>query len=274
MAKNGFRVIPALVVSVLVGLVFVACSENTSGFRGGDPKSSQLKKTPPEAPGQSDAVVNGGDNADVTKDSDASESEPQGGSNEAAVLLEGCSQPNLKTQTFSVNFPARQGCLWDRGMAGQMNMGHFEQKSQLAVSPNFIVCSMKIGGAKAGLLYDDKLLLNFNGVALMGSPGMIDFLEKDAQGLPVYNWERLFQKKALVGSKCIPGASKCELPETEQTGTFALELDTATNLKLMALAINQKKFEFTLLTTGDNDPSKDCRHTGIPLDVTVTYYTK
>jgi hypothetical protein len=189
--------------------------------------------------------------------------------------LQACSKSTLSNRIFSVDFPARVGCTWDIGQkSGGLMVGHYEQKSSLDIPSNWVVCSMAISTTKADLYYDDYLMIHFNKRLLLGSSGVIDLLQKDDSGLPVFDWSKLQGKRPNGGSTCLAGATECAVPGTQKQGAITLRLDESTNLKLMSLALSEQRYDFELVTTGDNDPNIDCGHTGVPLKVEVTYYTR
>jgi hypothetical protein len=195
--------------------------------------------------------------------------------NDLPTELSECKSRTLQTVVLQLDFPATAGnCRWDAGEQGGVMMGHLEQSLKLPVESNWVVCGMSIATDKTDITYDDYILLHFNERALIGSTGIVDMLEKDENELPRYQWSRLQGKRPQGTHTCLPGNLKCSLPGTEQNGPLMLELSEELNLKLMSVALTEKRFDFRLLTTGDNDEAIDCAHTGLPLAVTLKYYTR
>ncbi|MEY4066036.1 MAG: hypothetical protein RIR26_2244 [Pseudomonadota bacterium] len=159
-------------------------------------------------------------------------------------------------------------------MAGGKIMGHFEQTLKLPVASNWVVCAMSISSDKTDFVYDDYFLLHFNDRALMGSTGLVDMLEKDEAGLPKYQLSNLQGKSPEGANICMQGHSKCSLPGTEQNGPLRIELNESVNMKLMELGLKEKRFDFQVVTFGDNDTAIDCQQSGLPLDVTLKYFVK
>lgn len=190
--------------------------------------------------------------------------------------IEQCHSRALLSKTLRLDFPETKGnCKWDIGeKEGGSMMGYIEQGLSLPVENSWVVCSMAVSSDKEDLYYDDYISLQFNGRVLLGTTGIVDMLEKDSLGLPIYDWSRLQRKVPQGSNTCLNGATKCALPGTQQNGALQLDLDAETNEKLMSHALGLGRYEFQIVATGDNDPAIDCAHTGIPLDVSIKYYVK
>lgn len=214
-------------------------------------------------------------NSNPNSNSSGNTSPAGGGVSGLPKEIADCANKNLQTKDFVLDFPATKGqCKWDIGEDGGKMMGHLEQTLKLPVESNWVLCSMAISSSKSDFYYDDYILMHFNDRGLIGSTGVIDFLDSDETGLPVFDWSKLQRQKPNGSKTCLPGASKCNLPGTQQNGTLALELEPATNLKLMAHAFKSGRYDFQMVMTGDNDPSIDCAHNGIAVSVGVKYYVK
>jgi hypothetical protein len=192
-----------------------------------------------------------------------------------AELLEACSQAALKSKTFRLNFPERQGCTWEKNKADGKMRGRFGQTIEAAVQSNWVLCSMDINVSKGKVTYDDNILIHFNDATLIATKGIINLLGENSEGLSLYDWNKLKgQSLDPNGRKCMTGAVTCELTGSQDKGPIVLSLNAGANKKLMKRAMSLNKYKFGVVTTGDSDTKKDCRHTGIPLDVTITYYKK
>lgn len=250
----------------LFALTAVGCTE-ASDFKT-NPKSTRSVKASAaegvQAGGSSDAAAETG--------AQASQPVPEG----VAPEIWACQTKSLKSETLQIVFPETQGrCVWDIGeQEGGSMMGYMKQKLTLPVDPAWVVCSMSIASDKADLYYDDYIALQFNQRVLLGTTGIIDLLEKDSLGLPIFDWSRLQRKLPKGSATCLGGSTKCALPGTQQNGPLAIEFDATTNQKLMSYALGLGRYEFEVVATGDNDPAIDCAHTGIPLDVSIQYYVK
>jgi hypothetical protein len=190
--------------------------------------------------------------------------------------IEACDTATKISQSFDIVFPSTKGkCVWDHGTASGVMMGHLFETQSVPVLSGRIMCGIEISSSAPQLYYDDFILLHFDERALIGSTGMIDLLGEDALGLPLFDWSKLLGKSPKGGTTtCIPGATACALPGTEKTGPLKLSLDATTNKKLATVAHMQKKFDITVVTTGDNNGSVDCGHTELPITIVVQYYVK
>ena len=187
-----------------------------------------------------------------------------------------CKTKALTSAVMRLDFPEMKGqCKWDIGeQEGGSMMGHNEQLLKLPVESTWVLCSIAVSSNKENLYYDDYIALMFNKRVLLGTTGIVDLLEKDKFGLPIYDWSRLQRKLPNGPNTCLSGATKCALTGTQQAGALSLEMNTETNLKLMTHAFELGRYDFEIVATGDNDPAIDCAHTGIPLDVAIQYYVK
>jgi hypothetical protein len=68
----------------------------------------------------------------------------------------------------------------------------------------------------------------------------------------------------------IPGATaKCQFPGHDTQGTISLDLDRRYIRAIMSNGV-PADHSFTLVTFGDND-DRDCEHSDVEFDVSVTY---
>lgn len=254
-------------------VVFYLCVTALSGCTGTSDfettvKSERVaKRSVAESPGANDAKDSEGEGTIQQKSS-----APEG----VATAIAQCQSKSLLVKSMRLDFPETKGrCNWDIGeQEGGSMMGYMEQKLKLPVESSWVVCSMAVRSTKEELYYDDYISLQFNGRVLLGTTGIVDMLEKDEFGLPIYDWSRLQRKLPQGSNTCLSGATKCSLPGTQQNGALQLEFDAETNQKLMSHALSMGQYEFQIVATGDNDPAIDCAHNGIPLDVSIEYYVK
>lgn len=260
--------------SALLSLFVVAvagCTES-SDFQT-NPKGTRTAK----ASAAEGAQSSGSSSAATEQGAQPSQPAPEGVAPEGvAPEVFACQTQLLQSKTLQIAFPETKGrCVWDIGeQEGGSMMGYMRQKVSLPVDSAWVVCSMAIESDKADLYYDDYIALQFNQRVLLGTTGIIDLLEKDSRGLPVFDWSRLQRKLPSGSTTCLSGSTRCALPGTQQNGALAIEFDALTNQKLMSHALGLGLYEFEVIATGDNDPAIDCAHTGIPLDVSIQYYVK
>jgi hypothetical protein len=216
-----------------------------------------------------------GDSAQANSNSNGKTSSAGEGTVGLPKEVADCANKNLQAKEFVLDFPATKGqCKWDIGEDGGKMMGHLEQTLKLPIESNWVLCSVSIFSNKSDFYYDDYIMMHFDDRVLIGSTGVIDFLDSDENGLPIFNWSKLQRQRPGGTKTCLPGASKCSMPGTQQNGTLALELEPTTNLKLVAHAFKSGRYDFQMVMTGDNDPSIDCAHNGIAVNVGVKYYVK
>jgi hypothetical protein len=65
----------------------------------------------------------------------------------------------------------------------------------------------------------------------------------------------------------------CQLPLSQQTGQFRLELAPEQLIRLQSSAAASAQ-SINLIVTGDNDPNVDCQHGPLKMKVDVKYYLK
>jgi hypothetical protein len=267
---------------VLSFLAFVAC--NATSFKGTTASQKPIlsKEVPPAASNSTTKTASPeSEKADPAKDvapsanaEPAKDVAPSANAEPAKDVMD-CEKKALSTAVLQLDFPATKGtCTWDIGIHLGGMYGHLEQTLKLPVQNNWVVCGISLAANKPDLYYDDYISLQFNNRTLIGSPGLVDILEKDEQGLPIFDWTKLQRQSISSGNTCLPGAVQCTLPESQRAGALQLELDAATQQKLMLHAAKEGRYEFSVLTTGDNEIQEDCAHNGIPLSVTVKYYTR
>lgn len=259
------KIFPILAVTA----VHVGCT-NASDFETSQTTKRASKKSIPEA------VDSPRSNASQGEATAKQESPPPAAPEGVAIAIAECQTRALTSEVIRLDFPEMKGqCKWDIGeQEGGSMMGYDEQLLKLPVDSSWVLCSMAVSSNKEKLYYDDYIALMFNKRVLLGTRGIVDMLEKDKFGLPIYDWSRLQRKRPQGSKTCLDGATKCALTGTQQSGSLALEMDTDTNLKLMSHALELGRYDFEIVATGDNNPDIDCAHTGIPLDITIKYYVK
>ena len=116
--------------------------------------------------------------------------------------------------------------------------------------------------------YDDHIIVAFNDLILLAA------VDLDAQspfgevaGFFAYEWLRLRDQPLDFGTYCV---DNCELPDTETSGTIALELNEDLVHRLGFAAQQQDRAELSVITTGDDNDDRDCHHSGFDIDVTLT----
>ena len=191
-------------------------------------------------------------------------------------IWSGC--PTIQDTVLLVDIPSLgANCPWGEGDNLSAKSGAFAARVEQTVPFNLPegaqLCSFTLTGGSDSFYYDDHLLLLFNGTPLIGSfnfNAAFDFVD----GLPHYDWSKILGKTwSDFGDNityCIEGSTECAMPGTQQDGVVALAFDEATNSAL-ADSVSGGQVDFTMVVTGDNDPSVDCYHSGIQLELDVQY---
>ena len=186
----------------------------------------------------------------------------------------------IQRATTVIDIPAiGPGCPWDEAdnmsQESAIFAARMEQMIALDIPSNQIVCGFELSGGEADFYFDDNLLLLLNDTPLIGS---VNFASRFpvVDGLPQYDWSRIVGLTSDdVGNEvtCLSGATRCEMPGTQQNGVLDLAFNFETNL-LLAQRFLQGNAHFKVMITGDNDPDLDCLHTGLSMSVTYDYITE
>ena len=194
-----------------------------------------------------------------------------------ATIEEACASLEHVEREVSLPFDNPGGCPWrvddNLGSRGGHCQARTEQVGELVLPEDAVLCGMDFHVAESAMYYDDHLMITFDDVVLASSldPSRMP-LEAD-EGLYFYDW-------ALIGGMDVAGGGlyclgeaeglgSCGLPGTESRGTITLELGEELVMRLAARFADEPSHEFMVITTGDDNPESDCRHS--PFDMVVTY---
>ena len=101
----------------------------------------------------------------------------------------------------------------------------------------------------------------------------IEKLDKDVDGIYIYNWGKLEGASNNGKEGCLYGAVNCVLPKTETKGKISLSFNDEANSKIVR-EIEASEADFILTAYGDDDPLKDCKHTGVDINIEYEYFEK
>jgi len=188
-----------------------------------------------------------------------------------------------------IEFPAYEGCEYGKnGNLSRLNMyvqARVEHKRNLVLPPNAILCDIDMATEKSSMYYDDHLLLTLNKFLLATSNTnyILDNLllkvpnTNMQEPLYKYDWnnmvgakwttDRMHNIPYCIGSKS--GDSACEIPQTERTGSFIVDIGAKQIQSIIGLSTKSNVYEFQLVVTGDND--NDCRSSAFSFDISATY---
>lgn len=191
---------------------------------------------------------------------------------------------NLKTRRFAVNFPepdslpgTQSACAW--GLSNNLDpregfvQARREQIVEAGIPQDAKVCSMKFNFPQQRLEYDDQIILTYRGVVLATSLREYWSVFQKADGLPVYDWLQIKGLKSNITghSPICLGGQTCIMPATQTMGAIQLSIPNQA-FHQIATTMTGMPHIFSLITTGDNDFGRDCRHTGVSFEVEVSYY--
>jgi hypothetical protein len=154
-------------------------------------------------------------------------------------------------------------------------MARVEQEERLALPPGAEICSLAFTFPSRPIRYDDNLLVTANDILLMSSPDYTSSLAEAEPGLFRYDWDAIRGGSVTsypASPYCIGGSDSCVVPATETIGAFRLKVDDE---RAQAIAARTPgTLTFKLVTTGDNNPERDCAHSAITFDVTAAYVVR
>lgn len=207
-------------------------------------------------------------------------------------VLDACAASTKVKKTVNLVFQATQGnqeslCRWKSNPDGASDniRGVYSQVQSVDLPEGSTLCGSRLFTATTTpWRYDDEVVLTLNDVILLTSQknyikapdGTI--IQKPVAGGWSFDWEALASKN-LPNHQSRPedrychgsDASKCSIPITEQQGQVRLDLATEAMAELSAKAYAERKVEFALWVTGDNEKAIDCKHSGITIQAELEY---
>jgi hypothetical protein len=217
-----------------------------------------------------------------------SDEEVNGGSFSLEDIEQLCNEEAPISVKLAVEFPATDpDCPWDTADNLPIEQGaitaRIEQTAELALPEGVVVCGMDYdflgpsGGTGTPIVYDDNFYFTFDDVLLATSyEPAVDWFET-REGLPLYAWDSLVGQEFDHGnteSWCLgddDDRSDCEIPPTETRGVMSLSFDPDLVNELSLRALQEDRYVFSFITTGDNDPESDCSHEDFAFEVEVGY---
>lgn len=261
-------------------IVLLGCSEGS--FQGA---SNKTKGTP--APEQTPVIKeehepDGGDVEEQQPEQSNGSTEPEGDDPVEVT----CANGERQQKSLNITFPASTAtCPW--GVEGNLAavdakfQARIEQEQSISLPRDAILCSVQFSFPTQTIKYDDHILLTLGDVVLMGS---IDFptrakFDKNEDGHPIYSWTKLRglgftmnEQNKPDYSYCIDGKGTCQVPKTETSGSIRLKIKDETIQSLVESARKKNiAHKFKLITVGDDNSEKDCKHAAITFDVAAEY---
>lgn len=200
-----------------------------------------------------------------------------------------CQERTPEVITLDVEFPAsNENCPW--GLADNLDRqnGLFtarsEQRVALDVPEDAILCDLVLdfGGASPEdvrhIVYDDHFFFDFDDIVMASSLSAAVARLPKAGDLPMWDWPSLvgmdYHAVDQEQTFCLgqdEGEADCVIPGTEVEGELSLSWSADLVAELSLSAIEQKRYEFAFVTTGDDDAETDCRHEDFSFSVQIPY---
>ena len=187
-----------------------------------------------------------------------------------------CPEPQPATELVEIpyldpNCPFGQAD--NLGWVGGAVAARVEQEVPFTFPEDRVICSIALSGASDDFYYDDHIILTLNDVVLISSLDILGNFEVQ-NGLPIYSWDAIVGSSAGGASHvCLPGATVCQMPGTQQNGQVSLAFDEQTS-DLLVQTGQGLSHKFTAIVTGDDNPDVDCHHNGLTIAVEYTYLLK
>lgn len=204
-------------------------------------------------------------------------------------VVDACQEYTPETVTLEVLFPAQEdACPWGRDDNAVPRDGVFtariEETETLDLPEDAVICDLAfdfsglVPDEVQVMVYDDHFFFTFNDNVLASSYApAVDALPTDG-ALRTWDWERVVGMDYHAIGEGAPyclggetGGGTCDIPATETPGPISLSFDEALVAELSLSAIQEGRYDFAFVTTGDDDPEKDCRHEAFGFTVEVPY---
>jgi hypothetical protein len=205
-------------------------------------------------------------------------------------IADACLKYKPDTLALEVLFPAQTDvCPWGVGdnLATGTNgvlTARSEQLESLALPEHAIICGLTFdfGGLQPGeiqnIIYDDHFFFDFNDIVMAASLGPAVDRLPPKDGLHTYDWSELVGMEYHIDTEgetyCLgqeDGTSDCVIPGTETEGEISLKFDPAVVTGLSLSAVQHDRYDFSFVTTGDDNPESDCMHEEFGFSVQVPY---
>ena len=208
---------------------------------------------------------------------------------DAGDIEDACDEYELESVTLEVVFPAQTaGCSWgDDGNLPPDNglfTARIEELQQLEMPEQSVICDMGfdftgiVPGQVQVLTYDDHFFFTFNDIVLAASYGPIVDSLPEEDGMRLYEWSAIsgvdYHADETYDAYCLgdgTGESTCDIPDTEVEGPISLAYSEELVSQLSLSAIEDERYDFGFVTTGDNNSESDCMHEEFGFTIEVPY---
>jgi hypothetical protein len=207
----------------------------------------------------------------------------------------------LQTKLVTIDFESpdaipgtTSACPWTatNQLVQEKHTAYVEQHSIFDMPSNAKICDIRFEANEQPMKYDDHFVFSFDDrVLASNSKGLVNYLA-DAPELKMgdtnlankmFDWTKIYNQpwtdKGVKQTNfyCLGQneGSVCSWPATDTTGI--INIDFAPSLLLQIAhqyPAENNTHRFSFVTTGDNDPSKDCRHTPLTFQAKVYYISQ
>ena len=209
---------------------------------------------------------------------------------DAGDIEDACDDYEPEEITLQVVFPAQtDSCPWEEDNNLSAENGVFtarvEQTQALDLPDDAVICDMAfdftglLPGKVQTMVYDDHFFFTFNDIVLAASYGPVveEQLQAD-DGRYLYGWTAVSGVNYHANDSFEPyclgdgtGESTCDIPDTEVEGPISLAYSEELVSELSLLAIEDERYDFGFITTGDDNPETDCMHEEFGFTIEVPY---
>lgn len=205
-------------------------------------------------------------------------------------IIDACEEYETSTAEVDIVFKATtSSCPWTTADNIAATDGYFsarvEQDEEIDLPEDSVICDLDfdfsglVPDEVQVMVYDDHFFFTFNDIVLAASfgPAVEQFTEEEGQ-LRYYDWADIVGTEYHIDegyqSYCLgqaSGESDCEIPDTEVEGPISLSFSEEIVSRLSLSAIEDERYEFAFITTGDDDVETDCQHEEFGFTVDVPY---
>ena len=147
----------------------------------------------------------------------------------------------------------------------------FEQQQDISLPDGGTFCSFSFQSKETNFKYDDAVSLVVNDRLMMGTHGIENYLQKDENSLPIWDWEKVVDQKWDGPYALTYCHGDCQLARSDRRMPVELKLTTSQGALLQEEIESKGKIDFKVVISGDNE-SDDCQHSGLTLQTLVKYY--
>lgn len=198
------------------------------------------------------------------------------------ALCESLPLETLKRELSFAELSAGQTCSFGVGDNLSRKNAYFRayerQTQTVSIPENTMLCNFALSHKSESMRYDDEMFLLLNETIILATKDYSEYFEENGL-FQTFSWPHIrdqfydpFDPRPVYCPGGSEGLSECHVPPTETNGQIALEFSDEMNRALARKLEAERTFDFSWITTGDNDNS-DCRHSAISFDLEIQYIT-